>query len=173
MAKPLEIMRQKNCGMVPVIGEKDSLVGMITDRDICLGFAANDKVAQIKVEELMTTKVIYCIADDKIENALKKMRKNQLKRLPVTGKNGKLVGILSITDILLSVRKNKKLKKKIYKTFKAIFQPRPIILRRNFRMNFNKMKTLFILRHAKSNWDNFGLADFDRPLNERGLKPRR
>ncbi|HEX8249475.1 MAG TPA: histidine phosphatase family protein [Pyrinomonadaceae bacterium] len=32
------------------------------------------------------------------------------------------------------------------------------------------MKTLFILRHAKSSWDNPDLADFERPLNERGLK---
>src|SRR5215813_5144209 len=31
------------------------------------------------------------------------------------------------------------------------------------------MKTLFVLRHAKSSWDNPNLADFDRPLNERGL----
>ena len=32
------------------------------------------------------------------------------------------------------------------------------------------MKTLFILRHAKSSWENANLADFDRPLNPRGLK---
>lgn len=32
------------------------------------------------------------------------------------------------------------------------------------------MKTLYILRHAKSSWDNSDLADFDRPLNERGLE---
>ena len=32
------------------------------------------------------------------------------------------------------------------------------------------MKTLFILRHAKSSWDNPNLADFERPLNERGLQ---
>src|ERR1700742_1748644 len=31
------------------------------------------------------------------------------------------------------------------------------------------MKTLFLLRHAKSSWDNPGLADFDRPLNDRGF----
>ena len=30
------------------------------------------------------------------------------------------------------------------------------------------MKTLFVLRHAKSSWDDADLADFDRPLNERG-----
>ena len=32
------------------------------------------------------------------------------------------------------------------------------------------MKTLLLLRHAKSSWDNASLKDFDRPLNERGLK---
>jgi len=32
------------------------------------------------------------------------------------------------------------------------------------------MKTLYLLRHAKSSWDDPGLKDFDRPLNERGLK---
>jgi phosphohistidine phosphatase len=32
------------------------------------------------------------------------------------------------------------------------------------------MKTLFVLRHAKSSWNDAGLSDFDRPLNERGLK---
>jgi phosphohistidine phosphatase len=30
------------------------------------------------------------------------------------------------------------------------------------------MKTLYVLRHAKSSWENSDLADFDRPLNERG-----
>ncbi len=32
------------------------------------------------------------------------------------------------------------------------------------------MKTLYIIRHAKSSWDDPGLSDFDRPLNERGKK---
>jgi phosphohistidine phosphatase len=32
------------------------------------------------------------------------------------------------------------------------------------------MKTLFLIRHAKSSWDNPGLRDFSRPLNERGLR---
>ena len=30
------------------------------------------------------------------------------------------------------------------------------------------MKTLLLIRHAKSSWDNFSLSDFERPLNERG-----
>lgn len=35
---------------------------------------------------------------------------------------------------------------------------------------FKNMRTLYLIRHAKSSWDNPGLRDFDRPLNERGLK---
>ncbi|CAN5163687.1 CBS domain-containing protein [soil metagenome] len=129
LTKAAEIMQRRDCGVVPVIDENEKVVGMITDRDICLAFAdGNAKISQSKVEELMTTKVISCSADDKIEDALKKMRKNQLKRLVVTSKDGKLVGILSITDVLISVRKDKKLKKKIYSTLEAIFQPRPIVL---------------------------------------------
>ncbi len=126
----VEIMRRHDCGAVPVIDADEKVVGMITDRDICLAFAdADARFTQSKVEKLMTTKTIVCSAGDKIEDALRKMRKNQLKRLPVTGKNGELVGILSVTDVLISVRKNKKLKKKIYSTLETIFQPRPIVLR--------------------------------------------
>jgi len=129
LIKTAEIMRQKNCGGVAVVDAENKVVGIITDRDICIAVAArNKKVSQVKVKELTGGKIIGCAANDKIEDALKKMRKNQLKRLPVTDKSGKLVGILSLTDILISVRKDKKLKKKVYSTLIAIFQPRPIVL---------------------------------------------
>ncbi len=129
LSKAAEIMRQKDCGVIPVIDEENKLDAMITDRDIC--FAAADKkqkISQIKVGEAAAAKIISCAADDKVEDALKKMRKHQLKRLPVTGKNSEIVGMLSVSDILISARKDKKLKKKVYSTLEEIFQPRPIVL---------------------------------------------
>ena len=50
---------------------------------------------------------------------------------------------------------------KIFNTFKRLtaFQAKKI-----------KMKTLYIIRHAKSSWGDFSLPDFERPLNERGKK---
>lgn len=129
LTKAAEIMRQKDCGVVPVIDADKKVIGIITDRDICIACAdANAKILQSKVGDLMTTKIIGCSADDKIEDALKKMRKNQLKRLVVIDEKSELAGILSVTDVLISGRKNKKLKKKIYATLEAIFQPRPIVL---------------------------------------------
>ncbi len=129
LTKAAEIMRQKDCGVVLVIDAENKVVGIITDRDICIAAAARKQsISQIKVKELTGGKVVCCSADDKIEDALKKMRKNQLKRLPVISKDGNLAGILSVTDVLISARKDKKLKKKVYSTLIAIFQPRPIVL---------------------------------------------
>jgi len=58
------------------------------------------------------------------------MRKYQVKRLAAIGAGGELVGILSVTDVLqLAAGRDKKLKKKVYATLRAIFKPSPIVLR--------------------------------------------
>lgn len=124
------IMWQKDCGVVPVTDEKERVVGVITDRDICISVASREqRASQISAGELIRgKKVISCRADDEIETALKKMKKNAVKRLPVVGKKGELTGILSITDLLLGVQKNKRLKKQIYTTLRTIGRPHRIVL---------------------------------------------
>jgi CBS domain-containing protein len=126
----VEMMRQKNCGVVPIVNEENRLAGIVTDRDICLavGELPNRKISSVKAGEIISGEVVACAPEDKIETALKKMRKHQLKRLPVVDKNGQIAGILSVTDVVLSAGKNKTLKKQIYSTFKGIFEPRPIVL---------------------------------------------
>ena len=130
LAKAAEIMWQKDCGVVPLIDEEKKVVAMITDRDICIAAGTqNRKIADISVNEMIRGEIFDCAADDDIETALKTMKKHQLKRLPVTGNYSELVGILSITDVLSSRRKNKKLMKKLYSTIKAIGAARPIVLK--------------------------------------------
>ena len=131
LMKAAEVMRHRDCGVVPIIDEDKKVVGMLTDRDLCLAVVArNRKASDVKTEELLSGKAIVCAADDKIEDALRKMRKYQVKRLAVIGAGGELVGILSVTDVLqLAAGKDKKLKKKVYATLRAIFKPSPIVLR--------------------------------------------
>ena len=130
LTRAAEIMWQKDCGVVPVVDEEQKVVGMITDRDICIAATTrNQKPSDIKAKEMINREVISCVANDRLETALKKMRRNQLKRLPITGENGELVGILSIADVLLCEQKAKKLRKKIYQTLKAIGTSRPIVLK--------------------------------------------
>ena len=130
LTKAAEIMWQKDCGVVPIVDEEQKVIGMITDRDICIAAATrNQKTSDIKAKEMINREVISCAANDRLETALKKMRRYQLKRLPITNENSKLVGILSIADILLCEQKAKKLRKKIYLTLKAIGTSRPIVLK--------------------------------------------
>ena len=124
------VMWQKDCGVVPVVDEDKKIVGMITDRDICISVASREqKASEIKAAELINGKrVISCSPDDKIEDALKKMKRKTVKRLPVIDKEKRLVGILSITDILLAAD-DKSMKKRVLKTLKAIGKPHRIVLK--------------------------------------------
>ncbi|MDQ3712142.1 MAG: CBS domain-containing protein [Acidobacteriota bacterium] len=130
LMKAAEVMRQRDCGVVPIVNADKKVVGMLTDRDLCLAVVArNRKASDVKTEELLRGKAIVCSAEDKLEDALRKMRKYQVKRLAAIGADGELVGILSVTDVLqFAAGKDKKLEKKVYATLKAIFKPSAIVL---------------------------------------------
>lgn len=130
LMKAADVMRVRDCGVVPIVDAERKAVGMLTDRDICLAIAArNRKASDVKTAELIKGKIVSCLAEDDLESALRKMRKYRIKRLAVVDKSGLLIGILAIADILLSVGKDKKLKKKVYSTIKTIVKPSPIVLR--------------------------------------------
>lgn len=125
-----ELMLRRDCGIVPIVDENERIVGVLTDRDLCLAIVArNRKASDVRAADLIKGEPVVCAADDKIEAVLKQLRKHQIKRLAVVGDAGELVGIVSVSDILLGVRKDKDLKKKIYSTLKTIAKPRPIVLR--------------------------------------------
>lgn len=122
------IMWQRDCGVVPVVNEQKRVVGVITDRDICIAVSMQNRLAsQIQVSEVISGKVKSCKPDDGLEQALKTMRRRQLRRLPVTTKDGVLVGIVSIGD-LLKAGKGKDFKKKLFAALREISSLRPIHL---------------------------------------------
>jgi CBS domain-containing protein len=102
LAKAAELMSQNNCGILPVVTSAGKVVGLITDRDICVAGAKNNKpLASMGVEEVISGDVHACRADDDIQLALRTMRDNKVRRLPVLDKEGKLKGILSMDDVVL------------------------------------------------------------------------
>ena len=130
LARAADMMWQKDCGVVPVVDADKRVVGMITDRDICIAVGSRDcKASEIKAEEFCADNIIACQPDEKIKDALKKMGKNKIKRLPVTSQSGELVGIISLSDILPATEKDKSLRKKIVSALAEINKPRPITLR--------------------------------------------
>ena len=96
-------MWKGDCGVLPVVTANGEVVGMITDRDICMAAATKHRdVAAIRVKEVTSGQVYACSPDADIHTALSVMRHKQVRRLPIiNGENGKLVGILSIDDVAL------------------------------------------------------------------------
>jgi CBS domain-containing protein len=102
------IMWKRDCGSVPVVDGEGKVVGMITDRDICMAVATRNKLASaIKVGEVISGRVYACAPDDRIEDALETMQSAQLRRLPVVDDDGKLHGILSINDVVLHSKRGR------------------------------------------------------------------
>lgn len=129
LAGAANIMWDKDCGAVPIVDAENRVVGMITDRDVCIAVATRDaRASEIGVAEFCREKIIACAPDDKLKDVLKKMAKNQVKRLPVVSQNQELIGIISITDILLSTDNDKKLKKTLVFALTEISKPQPILL---------------------------------------------
>ena len=99
--KAAQTMSDLDAGVLPV-GEKDHLVGMITDRDIAICGIAKGKGPKAKVRDVMTEDVKYCYDDQEIEDVTSNMADIQVRRLPVLNRDKRLVGIVSLGDIAVS-----------------------------------------------------------------------
>jgi len=100
IANAAERMQQLDVGALPVCGNDDKLVGMITDRDITVRATAEGCDPDCTcVSDVMTPEVIYCFEDQDIADAANLMEEKQVRRLVVLNRDKRLVGILSLGDI--------------------------------------------------------------------------
>lgn len=95
-----KLMEKNHIGCIPVCDENNSVVGIVTDRDLVLrGIACDKNIKNTPISEIMTCKnVCYCAPEDDISYAENLMSQNQIRRLPVVEKD-KIVGILTIGDL--------------------------------------------------------------------------
>ena len=92
------MMGEIDAGVLPV-GEKDRLVGIITDRDIAVRAVAEDKPPSTKVRDVMSREVLYCYDDQVIDEVATNMGDEQVRRMPVVNRDKRLVGIVSLSDV--------------------------------------------------------------------------
>jgi len=120
------LMKNENIGIVPVVDEKSQkVVGVVTDRDLCLGVVAEGKnPSMTKVLELMSGRVISCLPDDDIHKVELLMKEHQVRRITVVDQNGYCVGIISSGDLALRVDQPKE----IYETVRGIAKPKKLII---------------------------------------------
>ena len=93
--KVWEKMKEHGISGIPVV--QDKLVGIVSKRDILPALETNP---EIPVREVMTTDLITGESSISLEEALEKMYEYKIERLPVVDRTGKLMGIITMQDIL-------------------------------------------------------------------------
>ena len=92
-------MRESGCGCAPVVEDRKHLkvVGVVTERDVCCGVAADDRHASdVCVEEIMRPASACCGADESVEAARLKLHEHHARSLPVVNKAGSCCGTVSV-----------------------------------------------------------------------------
>ena len=122
-----QTMWQNDCGVLPILKDGKAVVGVITDRDVCMATAMRDRPqSSISVEEVMTPTVYSVLPDDDVHKALSLMQEHKVRRLPVLNVDGELKGMLSMNDLVLRAEEPNGKKKPrlsfhdVLKTYKAI-----------------------------------------------------
>lgn len=126
-----QMMWDRDCGIVPVLGEDGHLAGVVTDRDLCMAAYFQDRpLSQISVASAMSSDVFTCRPGDPVSDAERLMRQKQVKRLPVVDDHGWLAGMLSLSDVAQAVKRNGGLREKaaggedLLETVAAVSKPR-------------------------------------------------
>ena len=95
-----KLMWDFDCGCVPVVDADDRLVGMITDRDICMAAYTQGKpLAAMRVSSAMSRAAHACRFGDSILLAERLLREHGIRRIPVVDAEQHVFGILSMNDL--------------------------------------------------------------------------
>lgn len=99
-----KFMHEMGVGCVIVAGEGDKPVGIVTDRDIMSKVIIEEKNPKtVKLKDIMTSPAVTVSEDKHIFDVTKLMSVHGVRRFPVVDKNGKLIGVLALDDILILI----------------------------------------------------------------------
>jgi CBS domain-containing protein len=125
----VRLMWDCDCGAIPIVEPGGRLVGMITDRDICMAAWMQDcSPRAIPIGFVMSRDLSVCGPDDDLASAERLMRSKQIRRLPVVDAERRLIGLLSLADIVREARgrgSNRAIAEDLTATLADICEPRP------------------------------------------------
>ena len=102
LAEAAHLLWEADCGILPVV-EDGEIEGVVTDRDMYIALATrNVRAANLKVGAVATKTVVSCVPEDDVAQALALMKAALVRRLPVLGFGGTVLGIVSMNDIVLA-----------------------------------------------------------------------
>jgi CBS domain-containing protein len=102
VAEAAHLMWEADCGILPVVDDGE-IEGVVTDRDMYVALATrNERAANLKVGAVATRTVVSCAPEDDVREVLELMKHARVRRVPVVGFGGTVLGIVSMNDILLA-----------------------------------------------------------------------
>jgi CBS domain-containing protein len=108
-----QVMWEADVGCVPIVGADDRVVGMITDRDIAMAAYTQGRLLRdVPIDSVMARQVLTCTAEESVGAVEERMRKHQVRRLPVVDDAEKLIGIVSLNDIAIEAAQEKSARKR-------------------------------------------------------------
>ena len=94
------LMRDCDCGALPVVDREGRLMGMITDRDLAVRLVARGaNIRDARVHDCMTDDAFACQETSSIDDCMREMSRHQVRRMPIVDRAGHVVGIVSQGDL--------------------------------------------------------------------------
>lgn len=126
LAEAADQMRARDIGALPVLDDTGRVIGMITDRDICMtALVREEPLRAIPVAAAMSAAVITCDCDDDVGIAEAQMADYQLRRIPVVDDQGYPIGIVSLNDLARAIAQRAEVSTgEVMATLAAVCAPR-------------------------------------------------
>jgi CBS domain-containing protein len=96
------MMRDSDCGSVPVVDDKNKVVGVITDRDLAIRGLAEGRSGETAVSELMTSSPFCSSEEADVRTVGRSMAERQIRRVPIVNADGRLTGIVAQADLAIA-----------------------------------------------------------------------
>jgi CBS domain-containing protein len=107
LAEAAALMLQGDCGILPVV-DNGRILGVVTDRDLFIALGTRDlKASAISVGDVIKGTPLTCGPDDDVDTVLAIMKEHFIRRVPVTGFGGTVLGIVSMNDMVRAVGERK------------------------------------------------------------------
>ncbi len=129
LGEAVEIMWNRDCGILPIVNAQSKVTGVITDRDISIALGTRNRLpGEIAVKEVASPKLHSCKPEDEVHSALQTMARAKVRRLPVINTAGGLEDILSMDDVVshaeMANRASDISAERVVNILKAVYSPR-------------------------------------------------
>ena len=124
------LMWENDCGSIPVVDSDQRLVGLLTDRDVCMGaFTQGRTLRDLRASDSMARSVVTCGASDSLDQVMRSMAEYRIRRIPVVDDERRVLGMISIGDVVRAAHQAGSKEKKgfagsILDTLATICEPR-------------------------------------------------